>query len=120
MPSIMTAHIAQRSARCRTSQTGVIIHALAPVIGPYMSRANTTIHIQETSGRTISNTRVGVRWYRNADSITVSGRASGALRSTIDGVVVRECRSGAPVELVQGSRIALPLAQLRIRPAAPL
>src|SRR5688572_33129204 len=84
MPSIMTAHIAQRSIRCRTSHTAVIIHALAPVIGPYMSRAITTIHIHETSGRTISNTTVGVRLYRNADSIIVGGRASGALVSTIE------------------------------------
>ena len=52
----MTAHIAQSSARCGTSQTAVIIQALAPVIGPYMSRAITTIHIQETSGSRISST----------------------------------------------------------------
>src|SRR4029450_453969 len=49
MPIIMTAHMAQSSARCLPSQTAVIIHALAPVIGPYMSRAITTIHIQKTA-----------------------------------------------------------------------
>ena len=59
IPAIMTAHMAQSSARCRASQTAVIIQALAPVIGPYMSRAITTIHIQETSGSTISSTTAG-------------------------------------------------------------
>jgi hypothetical protein len=49
IPTIMTAHMAQRSARCLASQTAVIIQELAPVIGPYMSRAITTIHIQETN-----------------------------------------------------------------------
>ena len=50
MPVIITAHIAHSSARCGASHCGVIIHALAPVIGPYMSRAITTIHDQHTSG----------------------------------------------------------------------
>ena len=50
MPAIITAHIAHSSDRCGTSQTRVIIQALAPVIGPYMSRAITTIHIQQTTG----------------------------------------------------------------------
>ena len=85
MPNIMTAHIAHRSARCGTSQTAVIIHALAPVMGPYMSRAITEIQIQETSGNTISNTTAGVRLYRNADSITVGGGAFWPIVSTIDG-----------------------------------
>src|SRR3954463_6240413 len=50
MPVIITAHIAQSSSRCGASQAGVIIQALAPVIGPYMSRASTTIQLQQTSG----------------------------------------------------------------------
>jgi hypothetical protein len=55
MPVIITAHIAHSSRRCGTSQTGVIIHALAPVIGPYMSPAIATIQSQHTSGtKTIS------------------------------------------------------------------
>jgi hypothetical protein len=50
MPVIITTHIVQRSTRCGTSHTGVIIQAPAPVIGPYMSRAIAMIHAQETSG----------------------------------------------------------------------
>src|SRR5437016_1557326 len=53
---IMTAHIAQSSNRCGASHCGVIVHALAPDIGPYMSRAITTIQAQHTSGTTISET----------------------------------------------------------------
>src|SRR5688572_14448544 len=41
--------------RCSASQTGVIIQALAPVIGPYISRAITTIHAQEMSDRAMSD-----------------------------------------------------------------
>jgi hypothetical protein len=59
----MTAHIAQSSARCRASQTAVI-QALAPVIGPCMSRAITAIHTQETIGSRTSSTTTGVRSYR--------------------------------------------------------
>ena len=73
MPVIMTAHIAQSSTKCGASHSAVIIHALAPVIGPYMSRAITTIHIHDTSGRTISNTRVEARFDLSADSSTVGG-----------------------------------------------
>jgi hypothetical protein len=47
---IITAHIVHSSARCAASQRGVIIQALAPVIGPYMSRARTTIQAHETTG----------------------------------------------------------------------
>ena len=84
MPAIMTAHIAHSSSRCGTSHVAVIIQALAPVIGPYMSRAITTIHIQETSGSSTSSTSSGARSYRNADSSIVSGRSSGAVVSAID------------------------------------
>ena len=40
-------------------QTGVIIHALAPVIGPYMSRDKATIHAQLTSGTSTSTATSG-------------------------------------------------------------
>jgi hypothetical protein len=61
IPVIITAHIAQSSARCGASHTGVIIQALAPVIGPYMSRAMTTIHHQHTSGSARRRTISGMR-----------------------------------------------------------
>jgi hypothetical protein len=60
MAVIITAHIAQRSQTWRRSQSVVIIHALAPVIGPYMSRAITTIHAQQTAGSRIRSTAVAV------------------------------------------------------------
>ena len=85
MPAIMTAHIAQSSSRCGTSQFAVIIQALAPVIGPYMSRAITTIHIQETTGSRTSSTTAGARSYRNADSTMVGGRSAGVAGPSIDG-----------------------------------
>ena len=78
MPVIMTAHIAQSSNRCRASQCSVIIQALAPVIGPYMSRAITMIHSQETAGSRTSSTTAGARSHRNADSRMVGGRSEGA------------------------------------------
>src|SRR5437762_7399014 len=81
----MTAHIAHSSARCGASQTAVIIQVLAPVIGPYMSRAITTIHIQETIGNTIRSTTAGARSNRSADSRIVGGRSSRTVVSTIDG-----------------------------------
>src|SRR4029450_6451240 len=85
MPIIMTAHMAQSSARCLPSQIAVLIHALAPVIGPYIARAITAIHIQETSGTIISSTAAGVRSNRSADSRIVRGRSSRMLASTIGG-----------------------------------
>ena len=69
MPVIITAHIAHSRSRCRASHRGVIIQALVPVIGPYMSRAATTSQIQHTSGSTIllvlaweTNGRDDIRW----------------------------------------------------------
>ena len=85
MPVIMTVHIAQSSKRCGTSQFAVIIQALAPVIGPYMSRAITTIHIQQTRGSRTSRTTAGVRSYRNADSTMVGGRSAGVAGPGIEG-----------------------------------
>ncbi len=66
MPAIMTVHIAQSSNRCGTSQSAVIIHALAPVMGPYMSRAITTIHTQQNTGSRTRRITLGARSYRNA------------------------------------------------------
>src|SRR5687767_12530351 len=82
MPVIITAHIAHSSSKCATSHRVVIIHALAPVMGPYMSRAITTIHTHETSGSRTSSTTAGVRLYRNTDSRIVGARSSGAAIST--------------------------------------
>src|SRR5687768_17510602 len=96
---IMTAHIAQRSSKCGASHSAVIIHALAPVIGPYISRAITTIHIQETSGVRTSNTTAGVRSYRNADSKIVAVRSSGA-GCAIEGITIPEVLS--PVAACDG------------------
>ena len=62
----------------RISQFRVIIQALAPVIGPYMSRAITMIHIQETVGSRTSSTTAGARSHCNADSRMVGGRSEGA------------------------------------------
>ena len=71
MAVIITAHIAHSSKRCGASHRGVIIQALAPVIGPYMSRAITTIHVQHTSGNRIRRTMSGVR--------SVEGTGSGGI-----------------------------------------
>ena len=87
MPVIMTAHIAQSSSKCGASHRAVIIHALAPVIGPYMSRAITTIHIHDTSGVRTSSTSTGLRSYRNADSRIVGVRSSGA-GCAMDGITI--------------------------------
>jgi len=46
---IITAHIAQSKRMRGQSQTVVIIHADAPSIVPYMSRAITRIHAHEAS-----------------------------------------------------------------------
>jgi hypothetical protein len=61
MAVIITDHIAHSSSRCGASQCAVIIQALAPVIGPYMSRAIMTIHIQENSGVRTRSTTSGAR-----------------------------------------------------------
>ena len=61
MPAIITAHINQSSRTCRASHRRVIIHALAPFIGPYMSRAIATIHIQHATGTRINKTMSGPR-----------------------------------------------------------
>src|SRR5688500_16043417 len=83
----MIAHMAQSSARWRASQTAVIIQALAPVIGPYMSRAITAIHTQETIGSRTSSTTTGVRSYRRADSRSVGVRFWGAAVPSIEGSI---------------------------------
>ena len=89
MAVIMTAHIAQSSSKCGTSHSAVIIHALAPVIGPYISRAIMAIHIHDTSGVRTSSTSTGLRSYRNADSRIVGVRSSGA-GCAMDGTTISE------------------------------
>lgn len=78
MPVIMTVHIAQSRSRCEASQCIVIIQALAPVIGPYMSRDIDTIQLQDTMGTMTSSTTVDIDSRRNADSRSVGGRSAGA------------------------------------------
>ena len=53
------------------SQVTVIIHAEAPVIGPYMSRAMATTQIQHASGSPIRMMRRLRRGRERADSTTV-------------------------------------------------
>jgi hypothetical protein len=85
MPVIMTVHIAQSSDRCATSQLPVIIQALAPVIGPYMSRAITAIHVQQSTGSRTRSTTAGARVCRNACSTMVGGRPGADAAFSIDG-----------------------------------
>jgi hypothetical protein len=75
IPVIMTAHIPQRRNRCGASQEGVIIHRLAPSMGPYMSRARMTIQAQDAMGSARSNMAMVVRSDRRADSRRVGGRS---------------------------------------------
>src|SRR6476646_417072 len=76
MPTIMTAHIAHRRITWLASHWSVIIHALAPVIGPYMSRAMTTIHDRQTSGKRIRRTTRDTRSWPSNSSRRVGGRSS--------------------------------------------
>ena len=92
MPAIMTAHIAHSSSRCHTSHLAVIIQALAPVIGPYMSRAITTIQIQETSRQQHQQHQQRAAVVAQCDSSIVSGRSSGAVVSAIDISLCQERR----------------------------
>src|SRR4029079_13017029 len=85
MPAIMTVHIAQSRIRCGRSQFAVIIQALAPFMGPYMSRAITTIHIQQSAGSRIKSTTAAARSYRNACSTMVGGRSTGEAGPGMDG-----------------------------------
>ena len=85
MPVIMTVHIAQSSNRCGTSQFAVIIQALAPVIGPYMSRAMTAIHVQQATGSRTRRTTAAARSYRSACSTMVGGRSAADAGPGIDG-----------------------------------
>src|SRR5687767_10156031 len=85
---IITAHMAHSSTRCGASQTGVIIQALAPVIGPYMSRAMTTIHSQEMSDTAISDAM------RTGDGLRVITRIVERLTRPPDGSSIRREREG--------------------------
>src|SRR5262245_3760447 len=74
MPIIMTAHIANRSARWNPSQTGVIIHADGPFIGPYMSRAIGTIHVHASAVAPAKPAATNSRSRSSARSSTVRPR----------------------------------------------
>src|ERR1700758_1630757 len=80
MPTIITLHIANSSARWRTSQGGVIIQADARVIGPYMSRAIGTIHAQQRSGTMIRSAARAGRSRCAIASTSVTASADDALR----------------------------------------
>src|SRR3990172_354067 len=71
IPAIIAAHMAQSTIRRGASHTGVIIHAAAPVMAPYMSRAIAITHIQHANG-TMTSTRTSVRrLFRKAVSTSV-------------------------------------------------
>src|SRR5262249_23090471 len=69
--------------------------ALAPLIGPYMSRAITTIQIQENTGRMTSSTTADMRSHRNADSRSVGGRSAGVTGVMSDGMAIVYARFSA-------------------------
>src|SRR5439155_24265690 len=119
MPTIITAHIAHSRNTWRASQWTVIIHALAPVIGPYMSRAMTTTHAQQTSGNTIRRTMSDARSWPSRSSRRVGGR------SPTGGVctppVKRRVMPGVlPARLVprQSERVDVALRRVRDRETA--
>jgi hypothetical protein len=71
MPAIIAAHIAHSRSSRGASHVTVIIHADAPVIGPYMSRAMATTQAQQASGNIATRT-ISVRAGRpSAASTTV-------------------------------------------------
>src|SRR5687767_4373490 len=76
MPAIIAAHIAHSSSSRGASQVTVIIHADAPVIGPYMSRAMATTHAQQASGTTATRTMSVSDGRPSAASTTVFTYAS--------------------------------------------
>src|SRR5688572_15314545 len=71
MPAIIAAHIAHSRSSRGASQVTVIIHAEAPVIGPYMSRAMATTHAQHASGRMATRTTSVSDGRPSAASMTV-------------------------------------------------
>ena len=107
MPIIITAHIAHSSSQCAASQFDVIIQALAPVIGPYMSRAIATIHSHETAGSTISRTTDDARGFPRAASRRVGARSAGS-----NGYALLRQANGAYCPLF------LPLESSHTRPSA--
>src|SRR5262245_34000484 len=103
MPVIMTAHIAQSRSKCEKSHCAVIIHALAPVMGPYMSSAITTIHTHDNTGSRTSGTITIQRASRNAASRTVGGCPPGATEFSM-GPLASETISTLAQSLVNGVR----------------
>src|SRR5262245_20983025 len=78
IPAIITAHIIQMRRVCVASHR-VIIHALGPFIGPYMSRATTKIQSHETALMTPSSAIGGVRGWRMTVSTHVARRGAEAV-----------------------------------------
>lgn len=78
MPAIMAAHIAQSSTRRGPSQVTVIIHAEAPDMGPYMSRAMAMTQIQQAAGSTITTrarlTRGRISALSSGDELSGTGK----------------------------------------------
>src|SRR5262250_1397673 len=119
MPDIITAHISQSSSTWRTSHRRVIIHALAPVIGPYMSRHRTTSHAQQATGNRINRTMIGPRWCRSASSRAVGGCSStGELRTP----PVEWCEMGVvlPARIVPGESERVDVALRGVRDSEPV
>src|SRR5438105_10036061 len=119
MPAIITAHIAHNSTTWRASQRSVIIHALAPIIGPYMSRAMTTIHDQQTSGIRIRRTRNVARWCPSSCSRRVGG-CSWMIGSGTSPGERREVSVVLPAVIVpsESERVQVALRRVRQRQAS--
>src|SRR5688572_7686656 len=89
MPAIIAAHIAHNRSSRGASQVAVIIHADAPVMGPYMSRAIATTHAQHASGRPMRRRASVMRGRSRADSTTVRSVKPGILSERVGPVIGR-------------------------------
>ena len=107
MPAIIAAHIAHSSNTCGASHCEVIIHALAPVIDPYMSRAMTITQVQHASGSPMSSAAAAQRSARSADSSSVGGRSWGE-EPIMRGAIVAPRRWPDSCTLRLFSRTAMP------------
>ena len=84
MPSIIAVHMAKSSARCAAFHEGVIIHAEAPVMSPYMSRAIGTIHAQQAPATSSSEPSTSQRSY-----VTARSREVRSITTTLPGARYR-------------------------------
>src|SRR5271170_4507912 len=91
MPAIMTDHIAKSRTRCVVSHLSVIIHAEAPLMEPYMSRAIGIIQPQHNAIATASAVPSNSRSRNRSDSTDV--------RETSSGFVSADDAVGAPVDV---------------------